>query len=318
MEYVRGVFHSLILFCGYLDELILRRQQKGTGCWIGQHFYGSLAYADDLTLLSPTVLGLKSFLSVCEDYGHEYGMSYNPTKSHCVLFSRKRRIPPELTLNGQTLKWDKQAKHLGNVISSDLDEHQDVRHKRSDLVGRVNSVSGNLYELSNDIIMKMFSSQCCHYYGTQTWQFSTSTVGHFRTMWNRCVRRLLNLPNRTHCRFLLHLANIRSPVDQICGSFLKLLSTMENSDNDSIKYLADIGTKDARSIIGGNLNFISEFYKCSVNAFKMKTKYSISMTECSNVDSATVQAIKDAMSGKLEHFFNLNELSEFMNSLCVN
>ena len=301
-----------------MDELILRLQQKGTGCWIGQHFYGSLAYADDLTLLSPTVLGLKSFLSVCEDYGHEYGMSYNPTKSHCVLFSKKRRTPPELTLNGQTLKWDKQAKHLGNVISSDLDEHQDVRHKRSDLVGRVNTVSGNLYELSNDIIMKMFSSQCCHYYGTQTWQFSTSTVGHFGTMWNRCVRRLLNLPNRTHCRFLPHLANIRSPVDQICGSFLRLVSTMENSDNDSIKYLADIGTKDARSIIGGNLNFISEFYKCSVNAFKMKTKYSISMTECSNVDSATVQAIKDAMSGNLEHFFNLNELSEFMNSLCVN
>ena len=82
--------------------------------------------------------------------------------------------------------------------------------------------------------------------------------------------------------------------------------------------IANISTKDARSIIGGNLNFISELYKCSVNVFKMKTKNCISLTECSNADLGTVQAIKDAMSGNLGHFFDLNELSQFMNFLCVN
>lgn len=311
----QGSISSPVLFCCYMDELISRLQRKGTGCWIGNYFCGSIAYADDLTLLSPTAAGLQCLLTVCEEYGAEYGMSYNPTKSHCVLFSKKKRNPPDLMLNGQLLRWEKQAKHLGNVIACDLSEKADGRLKKSDLVGRVNVIVGSLHELSSDIILKMFASQCCHYYGTQTWQLYEPVLRDFTTMWNRCVRRLLSLPNRTHCRFLPKLANMKDPTDQICSTFLRLFKTMQNSSNEIVKFMAERGMNDAQSIIGGNLHFMCRRYNLTRRQLVSMSQL---VSKCTDVDLCSVQVIKDILQNGLRHIFSDTELFEFFNEICCN
>ena len=50
---------------------------------------GALAYADDLTLLCPSLHGLRSMLSTCESFGKEFDVKFNPKKSECILFQRK-------------------------------------------------------------------------------------------------------------------------------------------------------------------------------------------------------------------------------------
>ena len=203
-------------------------QSNGSGCWIGGHFLGSVVYADDLTLLCPTAKGLQEQISLCEQYGCEYGMTYNPVKTKYVLFSRQKKVSPCLTLNGTALQWCDNIKHLGNTLTWNLSDTKDLQIKRGELAGRTNTMLGTLNCLSGDILMKVFASKCCHYYGCQTWQFSQCTVKYYSTMWNRCVRRLLNLPNTTHCRYLSQLAGITSPHDQICHTFLKLLNISDN------------------------------------------------------------------------------------------
>jgi hypothetical protein len=277
--------------------------------------FGSLVYADDLTLLSPTAAGLQSLLSVCEEYGREYGMEYNSSKSHCVLFTRKKTSTPDLTLNGQKLRWEKQAKHLGNIIACDLSEKSDGRLKRSDLVGRVNVIVGSLHELSTDIILKMFASQCCHYYGTQTWQLSSSALRDFCTMWNRCVRRLLHLPNRTHCRFLPSLARMKSPMEQISGSFLRLYQHMITSNNDIVRFIAERGGLDAQSVIGGNLHYLSSVYEQPLTELMQVPR--IKSVQCSLADQCKIQVICDILDNTLEHFTN-NELYEVLTDICCN
>ena len=54
----QGGIASPILFCCYLDKLVELLQSNGSGCWIGDNFLGSVVYADDITLLCPTVKGL--------------------------------------------------------------------------------------------------------------------------------------------------------------------------------------------------------------------------------------------------------------------
>ena len=51
-----------------MDELILRLKNSRFGCRINSLYVGALSYADDLTLISP---------SVCEQFGNEYGVQYN-------------------------------------------------------------------------------------------------------------------------------------------------------------------------------------------------------------------------------------------------
>jgi hypothetical protein len=310
----QGSISSPILFCCYMDELLSRLEKRGTGCWIGQYFYGGVSYADDLTLLSPTAMGLQSLISVCEDYGHEYGMTYNPLKSLCVLFSRRKLVVPNITLNGQCLKWENHVKHLGNVLTNNLSEKHDVRLKRGDLAGRTNVIVGNLHQMSSDIILKMFSSQCCHYYVTQIWQFSKSSLGDFCMMWNCCVRRLLKLPNMTHCRFLPLLANMKSPGDQICGMFVGLLRSMRQNDNHVVKFLIETVLNDARSYVGYNLHYISRRYGCQSSDILKGCK--LALSNCTSKDKQTIQGIKDILNGHLSHFMTNTEQYEFFNFLC--
>ena len=77
----------------------------------------------------------------------------------------------------------------------------EINVKKGDHVGGVNSVTVNLAGMSDQVIMQVFNSQCCHYYGSAAWNLTDKHVSQFYAMYNKCVRRLLNLPYKTHTRF---------------------------------------------------------------------------------------------------------------------
>ena len=156
----QGGIASPILFCCYMDTLISKLKSNGTGCWIGEHFGAAVAYADDLTLLSPTASGLQSMINNCETFGNEFGMTYNPNKSVCAMFSRRNKPSIDMFLNGRPLMWQKDVKHLGNHLSSDLREQKEMSSQKCDLIGRTNTPAGNAPKLiDRKVIMSIFSRQ---------------------------------------------------------------------------------------------------------------------------------------------------------------
>ena len=76
----QGGVISPILFTIYMDVLLNRLKSEGIGCHIGQEYYGSLGYADDLSLLCPSLKGLQQMLDICSEFGKEYDIKYNPVK----------------------------------------------------------------------------------------------------------------------------------------------------------------------------------------------------------------------------------------------
>ena len=46
----QGGIMSPLLFCIYMDVLLLELEKVGVGCRVGHHFFGALCYADDITL----------------------------------------------------------------------------------------------------------------------------------------------------------------------------------------------------------------------------------------------------------------------------
>ena len=52
---------------------------------------GVFGYADDLSLLCPSLEGLKEMLFLCEQYAIDYKIMFNSKKSKFV-FSKKNRI----------------------------------------------------------------------------------------------------------------------------------------------------------------------------------------------------------------------------------
>ena len=214
----QGSIASPVLFCIYLDILLDRLHKSGIGCWIGNKFCGSLTYADDVTLLSPTATGLQEMLQVCESFGSEYGMSFNAKKTVCILYSRNKMLPkPTVTLCGDTLQWMNYIKHLGNYISHDLNEKTEIMKKKCDMIGRVNVITANLSGAPPNVRTKVFQTQCT-FYGAQAWCLNDPNVKQFYTMYNRCIRRLMKLPYATHTRFLEGITGLKN-----FKSFLKLM-----------------------------------------------------------------------------------------------
>jgi hypothetical protein len=79
-----GIF-SPILFCCYMDILLERLRDLGIGCHIGQRFVGALSYADDLTLLAPSLRGLREMLKICEVFALNFDVMFNPSKSEFIF-----------------------------------------------------------------------------------------------------------------------------------------------------------------------------------------------------------------------------------------
>ena len=94
--------------------------------------------------LAPTVSSIRAMLRICEEFGEEYGVTYNWKKIVCLCFSGRHHIdPPSVTLNDVQLVWKSSAKHLGNIITTDLCDDEEIRFKKPDFVARANGVVCN-------------------------------------------------------------------------------------------------------------------------------------------------------------------------------
>ena len=52
--------------------------------YIGSQYVGSILYADDITLLSGLCRGLQRMLDICADFGREWDICFNHTKSQLM------------------------------------------------------------------------------------------------------------------------------------------------------------------------------------------------------------------------------------------
>ena len=117
----QGGVLSPILFNVYIDELLLRLKQHDFGCHIGNRFVGGLCYADDLKILSPSVRGLQKMVGICEEFAKDYSVTLNLGKTLCICLGRIPKHPQtQISLNGMILQWVKNARHLGNIVTSQL------------------------------------------------------------------------------------------------------------------------------------------------------------------------------------------------------
>jgi len=97
----QGGVISPVLFCIYIDKLLLQLSKSGFGCFIGEVFLGALAYADDIVLLAPTHRAMRNMLALCDKFGSDYHVVFNAKKSKCLYFNscaNRSRISTTLPL----------------------------------------------------------------------------------------------------------------------------------------------------------------------------------------------------------------------------
>ena len=303
----QGGIASPVLFCVYFDELLQRLQEQGIGCWLGNIFYGTFCYADDLVMLSPSFNGLQMMVNVCELFGQEFGVVFNPRKSACIAFSKWRvTMKLKITLMGEQIEWCDKLNHLGNIVNAHMTEVDEIKKKKGDLISRTNLLTVGLYGVPDEIKIRVFHSQCCSFYGSQAWNFRDQNVAGFHKMYNRCVRRILGLPYTTHTRYLPHISGYALSTIQIRNMFKTMTMSMVNSQNTKVKYAVDMLLENAQTIIGSNMLHCKETIANDTN---------LTLQE-----QGTIQAIKELRRKDFDFspIFTRDEQNDFLNFLCIN
>ena len=163
----QGRILSPLLFTVYVDVLLLRLKQAGLGCHFGNTFVGTIAYADDVVILAPTVNALKSMLNICDDFGRDYQVLFNSNKYQLLHYSTSRKVIENIVHNNQVIECKALATHLGhtvgpcaktNVIQDGIDRFTTA----------LNGIIASFHDAFTDVKYKLFKSYCMSLYGCGT------------------------------------------------------------------------------------------------------------------------------------------------------
>ncbi len=295
----QGAILSCSLFCVYLDELLREIKTSGYGCKIGNMFVGALAYADDVSLSSPTLTGLQKMVNICDSYGMEYNVPFNPKKTICMKISKDGKQPiKHIMLNNKPLTWVEKAKHLGNWLNSTNSDSLDIKSKSGQLIGATNKLIVKFPSVSFQVKRVLFQSYCTSYYGCQSWLLTN--VDEFDTTWRKVIRRLFSLPWQTHCSLLPVILNQDSACVSIEKQVCKYIHCGLNSQNDVISYVFNRGTLECKGLLGQNMKHLNRKYGITKQLLSSDIKRAMDIITKSNkpsvADTITASIITELLS----------------------
>ena len=317
----QGGILSPVLFTIYIDVLFDMLRASGLGCYIGTKFMGAVGYADDITLLAPSVMSLKKMLQICDIFGASYDVTFNVTKYQLVHFSNNK----DEKFNGikhcsNFIQKSDFACHLGNIIGPNPNKLYDVVINK--FVTCFNGLNVIFRKASLNVKYHLFKTFCMNLYGSLFWDLSSEKVNRFYMLWRKCLRMLLDLPYCTHSRFL-HLIVDDIPVQvQLFKRVNNFMCKLMSSSNSTVQLCANLVTKGSCSNVCKTLNYIVFHTKMSLKILcNSKSQFMNAIRDVmisSEEDFKKVGNIKDLLTMRVQkNGFSLHEINEILKSVCT-
>jgi len=152
---------SPYLFAIYVDDLISRLRRSGYGLYIGRLFIGCLLYADDIVLLSPSCFGLRKLANICNDFGNQWDIKFNPLESQLMTLGGNNPSGMTLSMNGVPLPWVSKVKYLGvsflcNTGKSDMSDTIRKFYSQFNNIGLMSVLNKGSQEMNAVHLMKTY------------------------------------------------------------------------------------------------------------------------------------------------------------------
>ena len=122
----------------------------------------------------------------------------------------------------------------------------------------------NFSQCSYDVKFKLCNSYCSSLYDCPLWNISDKSSNQFYVTWRKSIRKLFNLPYKTHCNLLPTIAGTQSIECKIITRNIKFICSALQSSNVSLQHLINISIEC--KIITRNIKFIcSALQSCNVS-----------------------------------------------------
>ena len=245
----QGGVLSPVLFAVYMDELLMRLKKTGIGCHIGASFLGALAYADDLTLLCPTLKSLGMLVRICEIFSDEYDVLFNGPKSQFLIFQGRDcivELDTCISVNGRDVPRRDSADHLGHKISSVSDDSLVESAVHSFWRG-FNLFMSEFGHLNGFVKCRLFMRYCCSYYGAPLWSLYSSGFESLCVAWRKALRSIWGIPCNTHCDIVAALSNCVPLELNIKSRFLRFATKCNDHKNSVVREVFNVAKKNPMS-----------------------------------------------------------------------
>ena len=127
----QGGILSPLLFNCYVNSLLVTLRNKDLGCKLRNFYVGCIMYADDLILISASIMDLQAMLDICLNVGSTLGLQFNSSKSHCISIGPFKTLNlPEMFIGNLRIDWQEQIKYLGVQITSHPGFEIDLTERR--------------------------------------------------------------------------------------------------------------------------------------------------------------------------------------------
>ena len=244
----QGGILSPIIFNIFLNDLLIELKSAQHGVRLGNMLFNSVAYADDVSLISATATGLQVLLDICGKYADKWRMRFNVTKSNCMVIGKNiLQQVPTFSICSEEMKIVNSVNLLGVNINSKCDAqiHVDnrVRKCRMSYYGLGNS--GMAYPgLATDVKSHLWRTICdpvlsygidCISLGKKHWDCLQSLQG-------QCIKKCMGLSKRSrHSNLLkaLSITNIAVTCKNNSISLLKRIMSINTPTNDLCDYLIE-------------------------------------------------------------------------------
>ena len=252
----RGGFNT------YLDPMLESLRSSGFGCTIGTHFYGAVAYADDVLIMSPSVQGLQEMVSICQQHAEDNSLVFSTdpdpkkSKTMCIAFNCNTRDNlASIQLCGDNLPWVSKAKHIGNYLHEDGTTDLDVRVKKGMFIQNAMELDQEFHCLPADQKMRLNLLYNSHFCSSSIWRFESEEARHLFSSWNKNIKMIYDLPWATHRWVLEEITGSNLKV-MLFSRFVKFVNAIFKSKKPALRFLLSVSKSDVRSLTESNLRSI--------------------------------------------------------------
>ena len=262
----QGASISPLLFAVYIDELFIRLQDSGLGCYIQNQFSGAFGYADDIVILSPTKSGLQEMVNICDEYCHEHGIKIScnedprKSKTKTMIFNSKEENPANIMLRNIRVPWTDSYKHLGHLINKDEDMVHDLNVKRGTFISNIHSLRQEFGHLNPSVFLHINNIYNTSFYGSNLWDLGADSADKLWASWNVLLKSSFSLPHATHRYISNGIYGKPHLKSKLLRRFVNFYNSIRESDKNIIRVLFSTQHDDVRSTFGRNCRLVNQSY----------------------------------------------------------
>ncbi len=193
---------------------------------------------------------------VCEEYAASFNIIFNGSKSLLMVFGNSHDC--EVYVSGDPVKVVKSMKHLGHVITDDINDSA-VQPIVNDFNTKVNTFLAYFNEVRCDVKNSLFNQYCTSFYGAHITMLYHKDVENLYVAWRKALRKLWHLPYRAHCNLLPHVSDSLPAKVMFCKRFLKHYISGFNSSNELVSTIYK-SAMYSMSRLGKNVRYVCQEY----------------------------------------------------------